>query len=307
MKKTSIILSIYKPNIIFLKKQLKSLNEQTYSNLELLIYDDCPEHRCDPSIFETELTNLEYRILDYKDYNIGYSKGFETLIREVNHDGYIAFCDQDDIWLPNKIEKMVNAMIDSHKEFAYCDRNEIDQNDKIIRNNVSNDIVQDFKEDQHALLIGSPFRTIAPGMSIICSTAFAKRCIPFKDFAFDKWVSCLALAENTAIHVPEPLVLYRRHGNNVSGVLNGVKCKQDYYDSRILNQHELVQELIQRNPTLDLSDMENYSLAQVQKKPFSLLKYKWISPVATSFQIKLKFVPDFVFKLFLKVLRSRQE
>ena len=41
--KVSILLSVYKPNEVFLKKQLASLNDQTYDNLELIVWNDNPD------------------------------------------------------------------------------------------------------------------------------------------------------------------------------------------------------------------------------------------------------------------------
>ena len=106
-------------------------------------------------------------------------------------------------------------------------------------------------------------------MSIICTAIFAKPCIPFEDFAFDKWVSYIALAKNIEIHVSKPLVLFQRHENNVSGIFNGVNCKQDYYLTRVENHHKLVNELRRRYPGLDLLlECTN------RKNPFALLKYK---------------------------------
>ena len=51
MKKVNILMSIYKPNLNFLIKQLQSLNNQTYQNIEVLINDDCPDSPCDVSVF----------------------------------------------------------------------------------------------------------------------------------------------------------------------------------------------------------------------------------------------------------------
>ena len=92
----------------YLKEQLKSLNEQTYENMEVLIYDDCVTKRCDQEIFEKYLTNKKYRLLPYQKENLGYVKAFETLVE--NADGtYIALCDRDDIWDADKVRKCVEV------------------------------------------------------------------------------------------------------------------------------------------------------------------------------------------------------
>ena len=43
--RVDILLSVYDPNIDYLIKQLKSLNNQTYDNLKLYVFDDCVDKR----------------------------------------------------------------------------------------------------------------------------------------------------------------------------------------------------------------------------------------------------------------------
>ncbi len=301
MKKCSIILSIYNPNEEYLIKQLKSLNDQTYKNCEVLIFDDCPEHRYNKDKFNKYLDNISFRVLRYKKNNIGYSKAFEELIRSVDHDGYIAFCDQDDIWLETKVEKMIKTLEKEKKEFAYCDREIIDSNDVTVNEKESNSIVKEFKEDNYKLLIGSPFRTIAPGMSIICTASFAKSCLPFKTFAFDKWLCCCALAEDKAIHINKVLVKYRRHGNNVSGILNGVKSKNDYFDNRVKIHNDIVIALKNKYPNINIDEMILFSDYRMKRKVIGLYKKSWINKKQTYLEIVLCLIPSFIFDAIIKI------
>ena len=306
MEKVSVLLSVYNPNKDYLIKQLESINAQTYKNIELLIYDDCPNSRCDKRIFKETLTRVNYKFLKYNKKNVGYSKAFQILIENVEHNGYIAFCDQDDIWLENKIEEMVKELKKTNKEFAYCDRNEIDENDNLINSNIVNPLVKDFGDDRKKLLIGSPFRTLAQGMSIICSVSFAKSCIPFENFAFDKWLSCVALAENKAIHIKKSLVNYRRHNNNVSGILNGITSKKDYYSNRVYNHDLIVKKIIKKYPEIDLKLMDEYSTARIKKHIILLFKNRWINKNVTLFEILLALTPDFLFKFLLFLYRRKE-
>ena len=41
MEKVSVLLSVYRPNQKYLEEQLASLDNQTYENMEILIFDDC--------------------------------------------------------------------------------------------------------------------------------------------------------------------------------------------------------------------------------------------------------------------------
>lgn len=71
--------------------------------------------------------------MNYEDKNLGYIKVFEKLVSNVKDSKYIAFCDQDDIWESNKIEKMVEALECSNSNLAICDRMIIDENDNIVK------------------------------------------------------------------------------------------------------------------------------------------------------------------------------
>lgn len=107
-KKVNILLSVYNPNVTYLVEQLKSIDNQTYPNIELLIFDDCVSKRCDVGIFKKTLNNVKYRILPYKKKNMGYVKAFEYLVEQADGN-YIAFCDQDDIWVRLKLKNVSNA------------------------------------------------------------------------------------------------------------------------------------------------------------------------------------------------------
>ena len=86
----------------FLRQQLDSIINQTYKNIRILISDDC-------STDNTREILKEYKqkddriILYFQDENLGYIKNFEFLLQKVESE-FFALCDQDDIWLEEKIE-----------------------------------------------------------------------------------------------------------------------------------------------------------------------------------------------------------
>ena len=131
MEKVSVLLSVYRPNQKYLEEQLASLDNQTYENMEILIFDDCVKERCSKEIFERCLKKKPYRILPYKKKNLGYTKAFEYLTE--NSDGdYIAFCDQDDVWHKEKIEKCVNCLNKDETLLVATDRSIIDEKGELI-------------------------------------------------------------------------------------------------------------------------------------------------------------------------------
>ena len=69
-KQVDILLSVYNPNEEYLIKQLISLNNQTYPNLKLYIFDDCIKKRCNLDLFEKYITNFSYEVLPYCEENL---------------------------------------------------------------------------------------------------------------------------------------------------------------------------------------------------------------------------------------------
>ncbi len=309
MKKVSILLPVYNPNQTFLKKQLISLNNQTYKNIEVLIYDDCPKKRCNKEIFKKYLKNVKYKVLAYKNENIGYSLAFKALIDKVNHDGYVAFCDQDDIWCNEKIEVMVNKLEQEQKSLAFCDMKIIDENDNIMSEGEVNPIVKDFKVNYYKLLTGSPFRTLAQGMSIICEANFAKNAGNYKEFkkySFDQLICCCALANKSYIHIHKDLVKYRRHSNNVSGFLSDVKSKKDYYNKRIKIQYDMTKYIYNKYPNININEALEYATARLNKNIFKMYKYRWINKKKTYLEILLLLTPNKLSEYIIKIIKKHR-
>ena len=125
----SVLISIYNPDPLFLAEQIKSIDTQTYSNIEIVVYNDNP----DDASRETELKTLApSRIVKYYhgEKNLGYIKAFEKLVGLASGE-YIALCDQDDIWNPNRVERGITELEKGYV-LAVCDRSIIDAKGTVI-------------------------------------------------------------------------------------------------------------------------------------------------------------------------------
>ena len=107
----AILMAVYEPRMDWLREQLESLNAQTYPNLRLYIRDDCSpavpfeEIR---ALVETCITKFPFTIARNAE-NVGSNKTFERLTEEAEGDLF-AYCDQDDVWLPEKLEILQEEM-----------------------------------------------------------------------------------------------------------------------------------------------------------------------------------------------------
>src|ERR1700712_5400324 len=102
----SIVLCTYNGED-FLKEQLQSLLNQSWTNLEIIVSDD---HSTDKTIdILNEYNNHpSFRLFMQKE-NLGPIKNVEFALRQATGP-YIAFCDQDDIWKPGKIEQLYKSI-----------------------------------------------------------------------------------------------------------------------------------------------------------------------------------------------------
>lgn len=93
----------------YIEEQLLSLKNQTHKKFSLTILDDCSMDNTVEIINRFIMNNNLYNWkLNINDTNIGWRSNFKKLLTMTDSD-IIFFCDQDDIWELDKIEKMVNV------------------------------------------------------------------------------------------------------------------------------------------------------------------------------------------------------
>ena len=121
----SIIMPSYN-TASYIKETIQSVLNQTYTNWELIIVDDC-------STDDTEdvlATINDSRIRYFKnDKNSGAAVSRNKALREAGGQ-WIAFLDSDDLWMPEKLEKQIRFMEENGYAFSYTNYEEIDVNGK---------------------------------------------------------------------------------------------------------------------------------------------------------------------------------
>ncbi len=95
----------------YLAEQLDSILSQTHTNLIVLARDDGSSD--DTLGILTAYAARDARVRFFAGENIGFLNSFFTLLERADAGGYLAFADQDDVWLPNKLETAV-AWLDAH-------------------------------------------------------------------------------------------------------------------------------------------------------------------------------------------------
>lgn len=93
----------------FLAQSIESVLNQTYTNLELLITDDCSTDEKTLEILDFYSQN-DHRVQVFRlTQNMGAGAARNNSISRAK-GRYIAFCDSDDRWLPTKLERQIEYM-----------------------------------------------------------------------------------------------------------------------------------------------------------------------------------------------------
>ena len=123
----SIIMPTYKCGH-FIEESIKSIQNQTYKDWELIIVDDCSGDGTVEKVLE--LQKKDERISLYQNSsNCGAAVSRNTALSNAK-GRWIAFLDSDDLWEPQKLEKQIKFMEDNGYAFTYHEYIEIDEQDK---------------------------------------------------------------------------------------------------------------------------------------------------------------------------------
>ena len=122
------LISIITPNYndeCYLVQTIESVLAQTYTNWEMLIVDDCSsDNSYDIAL---EYAKKDSRIRVYRmDQNSGAAICRNKAI-ELSQGDYLAFLDSDDLWLPEKLEKQLQFMIENNCDFSFTEYEHINE------------------------------------------------------------------------------------------------------------------------------------------------------------------------------------
>ncbi len=102
----------------YIGESIKSVQDQTYTNWELLIVDDCSTDNTD-DVVKAYLSDSRIRYIKNEN-NSGAAISRNRALREAKGK-WIAFLDSDDLWEPQKLEKQIKFMEENGYAFTYTD------------------------------------------------------------------------------------------------------------------------------------------------------------------------------------------
>lgn len=211
-----ILVTTYNTNKRYLTEQLNSLINQTHKNIKIYISDDKSTNK---SVLKTleEYESKDSRIIVFEqNKNLGYNKNFEFLLKQSKAE-YIMFCDHDDIWYNDKVEKTLKKMKQEAVDMVYCNSRQINENNEVLHKSYFKyKNVPIINEKNNPMAIS---RCIGIGCSQMITKDVKNKMIPFTDkvMAHDWLASFIANQGRGIACINEPLFDYRLHNSNVFG------------------------------------------------------------------------------------------
>lgn len=217
-KTVTILMATYN-GANYIKNQILSLQQQKYNNWQLYIQDDGSKDQTITIIKEMMVFDSRIHLVDSDYYGKGTGRNFLSLVKCSNSD-YTIFCDQDDIWLENKISDMVK-FADS-LSLGSCNSPSIVYADGYAFSDTTGEI--DFSGISHNHADGLKdflfFNGGYQGCSIMFNRAMADFLIGYNGYIHlhDDIVSLAAHSLGQVHFLPKKLMLYRQHSNAVTGI-----------------------------------------------------------------------------------------
>ncbi len=197
----------------YLREQLDSLLNQTYTNYCITIRDDGSTDDTRGILEEYAAKDSRIRLLAQDHKNLGYPDCFWHLLKCAERADYYAFCDQDDVWNVNKLEIAATCLgkekdastlplLYAH-DYELCDSK---------LNTYGENSFPDF---EHMVGRKMMFYSYLPGFSMVFNEAMRKRLeqqeMLGRNAPHDLWTLWNAFFAGKIIHGNQKLVKYRRH------------------------------------------------------------------------------------------------
>ncbi len=217
-QKLTILISTYNGEK-YLKEQIDSLYNQTCKEFQIIVRDD---GSTDNTI--EILKRYDIEIIDSDD-NLGAKESFAKLLEFAlgnNDSNYFMFCDQDDVWENNKIEKTLKKMKMMEERYSntpiliHTNLSVVDEKLNLINNSFWNyEYINPKLNSLNRLLL----RNTVTGCTIMINKKLAQFSLPIPQntIMHDWWIGLVASKFGKIAYLDEPTIKYRQHENNAIG------------------------------------------------------------------------------------------
>lgn len=195
----------------YLLEQLDSIIGQTHKNIEIIAVDDCSSDDTLVILQKYALKHSQIKVFCNSE-NKGYSKNFEYAISLCKGD-YIAISDQDDIWVSDKLEVLLDKIKINDDLLVYSNSLSIDERGNSL-NKTSFDKRSSYEgDDPRALALSNIFL----GHSMLFKRELLEIAFPIPQYStYDAWLGFVATNRGRVCVLKQVTTLFRQHNSNSS-------------------------------------------------------------------------------------------
>lgn len=199
----------------YILEQIESIMKQTITPKNIIIRNDASTDNTLTIINELQSEYPDLITVVNDGVNLGYIKNFEALVNHTTSE-IVFFSDQDDIWIDNKAEKMINLLSNTGKSVVFTDA--------FLVNNKKEKLgtlweFAGFNPAVDSLTFERLYvDNFATGATMAARREFLMAQLPFPaTLPHDYWITVNAAIKSELVSCSEKLILYRQHDANVIG------------------------------------------------------------------------------------------
>ena len=281
LKSITVLMCVYNGER-FLLEQLESLRNQTRQPEEVIIYDDCST---DSSVILINQYISKYNLssswkIKINQYRKDWRFNFYDAISECNGD-LIFFCDQDDVWYPDKISIMADAMqknpdicvLTGFFKTIDANGNSVNVMDWTSKNIYNRKIIKSYLGE--SIFVWKQRN----GCTMVIRKIVKEQLKYFnrnENFAHDVWALNIGSLLGGCYHINYPVIKYRVHENNTDNTASKRKAQRLNKEERILELSNKINylEYIFNGVRLINNDLIDHNEFHIFIKAISFYKFK---------------------------------
>jgi glycosyltransferase involved in cell wall biosynthesis len=212
---TAICLATYNPDPRLFRRQVASLRAQTHKDFVCLVQDDGSAAERFAEVARTCAEDPRFFVFR-GEANVGFYRNFEACLARVPESvEYVALCDQDDAWYPDKLAACLTRLRGA-VQLVYSDMRLVDREGRVLAGTYWSERRNNYRSFETLLVANT-----VTGAASVFRRGLLDVALPFPEPSsatyHDHWLACAAMVTGGLDYIDRPLYDYTQHGANVIG------------------------------------------------------------------------------------------
>lgn len=207
----------------YIGEQIESVLNQDYGDFRLIIRDDASADRTADIIRHYEKRYPDKIYFSVNKENSGCAgANFFAMLKEARGD-YVMFCDQDDVWFPDKVSKSLKKIRKAEKKLGEATplllHTDLTVTDESLNVKAKSMFAYQHLNFNSVSVKKLMVQNVATGCTFMLNRALADRLVytPQSVPVHDWWIALYTACCGRVIFLNEPTLFYRQHGTNICG------------------------------------------------------------------------------------------